>query len=854
MRFSYEGDREKAWSFFDEAQHELSRLKERMRALGQSQGSFHASSTGGEIYAYGYVLPTGLEAIHIVATPGRGDVASFDFTDPTTPDFLSGYLVGGQLVEVPVEGGVEIRVRDFRPGASCVRLHPDEVSTGANQVRRLAIRPGDIAGLREGAEISQASIIRPTMYSGTMRKVVQFLLGLGKQFSDESIYDVVEPELPDEIIEESEEEADEGDDETAYESTVKSQGVRIYYDHRFQRTHGVIRAADQRWWLVEISEGRGILMMPLPMCRYTDLPEFRQKCETLSDDEAIQVLDLFDGFPSGEPFPTDTLALGSAVRSGRVLRAKTADDVSAFYALDGYSSIMGWAFSDSGAEAHNTGYTYDNQGYAIGAHYAAQMSVGAFIDVEPDPEAETLKSILSEAEGDVQKPVYAEVMWKVDRLSEQDVSDLLLLSNTKAPLELFELVDEMELTPSAVASCSLTKVSEGYLYSRALYGPQVKYPEPILDGCVSGPLYQEDASLPAVSCDTTVHVFFAGEELKWVKYFYRPSTNQTRVTNDTYTGREDIPVGDFNYERHSGRYGVAPGFYTNNFDDRVERGESTYKVRYKRRFSGHYEILTYSYGVGDRIGDLLDRYFDPPIPWTNTMVPPPLVWRNAKFAYEEWRESRGSLSMKTAITIPMEDRCSYFYTVEEGGMGGIDMYIFSYETITDPNVGHYPGGGDDTVTMLTSANSVGSQIWPNHQERIGFADSGPWLSIGVNVQSIVTNTSINLDLFSKQITTIKPAQFTLRCHFVSASEHTPVEVFNQSKTGSDFYPSRWFEMSPDPDSGTLDFINSTHNVLGTSNALVYSMDINATERLLKGRPSDTVLRAVIPTFIGPFDA
>lgn len=849
MRFSYEGDWDKAWSFFDEAQHELFRLKERMRALGQSQGSFHATYDNGGVYVYGYALPTGLDAIHIVAGHGVGDVEAFDFFDPTTPDFLSGYLVSGRFVDVRGE----TRVGDFRPGVSCARLHPDEVKLGRNQVRRLAIRPGDIAGMNENAEIAQAAIIRPTMYSGTMRKVVQFLLGLGKQFSNESIYDAAEPRLPDELIVDGE--ADALESETAYESLVKSQGVRIYYDHRFQRTHGVIRAADGKWWLVEISQGRGVLAMPLPIVRYTDLPEFREKCEGLDDQEALGVLDLFGGFPSGEPFPTDSRALESAVRSGRVLRMKTASDVGSFYSLNGYSSIMGWAFSDSGSEAHNTGYTFDDLGYAVGSHYAAQMTIGAFVDAEPDDDAEALKSFLSEAESEVPKQVFAEVMWKIDRMNGPRVAGFLALSNTKTPLELFDLVDDEVMSPSATSSCSFAKVSEGKLWHRALYGPQVKFPEPILGGCISAPIYQGNGSLPAVRCDTTLHVFFVGEELKWVKYFVRPGPSANRVVSDSYTGNEDVPVGDFYLERHSGAFGVAPTVYTNNFDSRVERGETIYTERHRRRFAGHYEYLTRSLGVGDRVSDFTDRAFSPPIPGNNVTTAP-FIWRNARFAYEEWRSTRNNVGQRTAVMVPMEDRCSYFYTIEEGNSGGLDFYWFHYEIVSDPQVGIYawPDGSNFRVQSISRSYSIGSQTWPNHQTRIDLADRGDWVSIGADVRSLVTNSVISLNQYSRSTSVTEPTRYSMKCWFVCDSEFSPQPVFDLSKTGSDFYPSRWFWQSPDPDSGVVDYINSTHNCLGSANALIFSNDINSSDRTLKGLPDDQVLRAVIPTFIGPFDA
>ena len=850
MRLSYEGDREIARSYLQDAERELFALKERMRHLGLSQGSFHAACGAGEAYIYGYVLPTGLEAIHIVADPIDGGAKPTEYFDPQVPDFLSGYLVSGRLVEVSGEE----RVRDFRAGVSCQRLHKQEVGAGRNQVRRLAIKPGDIAGMDSGADIAQASVIRPTMYSGTMRKVVQFLLGLGKQFADESIYDAAEPPLPDQIVEESEDTPTEFVDETAYESLVKSQGVRLTYDHRFQRTHGLIRATDNRWWLVEISQGRGILMMPLPLCRYTDLPEFREKCVTLDDQEAIKVLDLFGGFPSGESFPTDARAIESAVRSGRILRPKTASDVGGFYALDGYSSIMGWAFSDSGAEAHNTGFTIDDQGYARGSHYAAQMRVGAFVDVEPDDAAEELKGIIAEARGAVSAQVYDELLWKCDRLNHSQVTDLLSLAGTKEAVDVANALDELTLSPSAAATATFSRVSEGYLWTRALYGPQVKFPEPILGGCVSAPIYQADGSLPPVRCDTTLHVFFIGEELKWVKYFVRPGESANRVTADSYTGREDVPVGDFYYERHSGEFGVSPTVYTNNFDDRVERGESIYSVRYKRRFAGYYEMLTRSLGAGDRTSDFTDRAFDPPIPGNNISTAP-FIWRNAKFAYEEWRQQRNNYGMRTAVIVPMEDRCSYYYTIEEGNAGGSDFYWFHYEIVSDPTVGLYNWPGEDFKVSSTSRSySVGSQLWPNHQERIDYADRGEWVPIGADVRALVTKEFINLNNYSRSTTVLVSPRWTLTCKFICASEHTPVQVFTITKTGSDFYPSRWFMQSPDPDSGVVDVVNSTHNALGDATALIYSKDINTTDRELKGLPNDTVLRSVIPTFIGPFDA
>jgi hypothetical protein len=151
--------------------------------------------------------------------------------------------------------------------------------------------------------INQTYNIKPTLYSGKMRSVVQYIIGTTQQ---------------------------------------------VRYDFRFNRTHGVFvqtievqgqptRTVD---WLVEINKDQGVLAMLLPVCT-----------AKLTADNVLNYVPLGASFPTGDK-------LTAALASGLVRMLAPASELSAFYAKTAFFPECGWAFSYSGHEAQNTAWDW----------------------------------------------------------------------------------------------------------------------------------------------------------------------------------------------------------------------------------------------------------------------------------------------------------------------------------------------------------------------------------------------------------------------------------------------------------------------------------------------------------------
>ena len=182
-----------------------------------------------------------------------------------------------------------------------------------------------------------------SMYSGKMAKLVQLLMGYGRTKS------------------------------ISIDETTKIDGVQIKYDYRWNRSHGVVTAADDKPWLIEISSANGVIAMPLPMTSY--------KISNSSAQDVLQEAKLlFGGLPSGATFKTG-VELEDLITEGSVVRLMSSTELDDFYSKSGLCQDMGWSFNDSGSEAHNmafyTGATYRGfPGYRA-CHYKIDIAIGS---------------------------------------------------------------------------------------------------------------------------------------------------------------------------------------------------------------------------------------------------------------------------------------------------------------------------------------------------------------------------------------------------------------------------------------------------------------------------------------------
>lgn len=265
---------------------------------------------------------------------------------PVFPDFLSGLVFNGIMdtrEETKADGSkVSYKViRQWAPTPNCAKIQ--DISTGRQPSRRLAVRPhntmSDWNNKFGTIEYSQNVVPRTSEWSGTMKKVVQIVFGLGRT-NKNNLRDPNEPNKS-----------------TQYMKDVDQNGVQVQYDYKFMRTHGIYKGPDNTLWLVEISSNKGVIAMPLPIFPGSDKPGFALRAQQRGDTAMEKALDELGCLPTGEGFPTGK-AFQEKLAKGDILQLLPPADLQDFYRLSAYSSVCGWAFNEKGNEAHNVGYQW----------------------------------------------------------------------------------------------------------------------------------------------------------------------------------------------------------------------------------------------------------------------------------------------------------------------------------------------------------------------------------------------------------------------------------------------------------------------------------------------------------------
>lgn len=309
----------------------------------------HKKILGGEQY-----LPFALSRARAQKASGRPySVEAYDFGDATVkirteqdhqfirleggpPPILSGVVKNGSI------GGLDIGippVSNMVPSLEFVKATEDAWKNRLNSAPakhgvfysepRLAVTTasglgvtGSITG-HNTPNPSQYSDIRPCMFSGLMAKAVQIIMG--------------------------------------YED-MQGQKNKLLYNWRAAQTHGIVKDANNTFWLVEIGAD-GVRAMKLRMRR-------GGAGKTYATRTAFSI---FKGYPTGETFPTGT-ALTDALTNGTVLQLLTTADINPYLTKESYSSDLGWSFNTNGTEAHNTCYDPIG-GNAVGYHYKIVFGV-----------------------------------------------------------------------------------------------------------------------------------------------------------------------------------------------------------------------------------------------------------------------------------------------------------------------------------------------------------------------------------------------------------------------------------------------------------------------------------------------
>ena len=355
---------------------------------------------------------------------------------------------------------------------------------------------------------------------------------------------------------------------------------QVQFDYEFLDSYGVTFGADNTPWLVRV-QPIGVHAMPLPMVPATTTQAFRDYVAEKGDAEIQWLLDTFGGMPSGEGFPAPGEDFEAWKRAGVVIKVcDTAD----FYSHgSGYSSAMGWSFNTTGTQAVNTCYEFgDGDGIQRGKTYMMGLSMG------PLKDHGMVHGFQSAGDPvlDDQLGAYLVLVHQGLKNSERDLAlkyklrkastaDLLArasnrLANAKDEQEYW---DKLEAPPIAPCSGDIRLYAQGMVWApgQPRSHPQIKFPEPWARpyGCLShdfGRLEGYPAPDPEPRCDTIMHAYFIGDDLKVVKYFRDIRTSEDVEEENDFD--ECMQIGSWTQTITHTPKGLMGLFYTSDFDAR----------------------------------------------------------------------------------------------------------------------------------------------------------------------------------------------------------------------------------------------------------------------------------------------
>lgn len=572
---------------------------------------------------------------------------------------------------------------------------------------------------------------RPTWYSGAMAEVMQVVGGYGRQALKELPDNKIERAqllIPAKVMQKIEQEM--GNTRLPGYLGLPHKSGEFQYDYKYNETNGVGFDNKGEPWLLRVST-RGVYAMPLPMIPATTTRAFRDFVDEVGDDEIKWILGRFGGMPSGENFPVQTKDFESWRRAGVIVKVCDAGD---FYNHMAYTSAIGWSFNLRGTEGFNTCYDYEN-GIGYGLAFKLRIALSAATNAGRLPEAFDLDSSEDMRRlNDYLSRLYQQLTGNTAReraikykLRRVPVADILARAGRSGPGEV-DHWDNLEVAPIASHSGSITEVARGRLWHGASPAaqPQIKFPEPFLDGCVSHDFGRLEGFDPPqdARCDTIMLGGYVGDMLKVAKYFYDPR-GFTRKVEDNYD--ECMIVGTWERTVTEGDTTLQGHFYTSDFDAREAAAP----------------ITTVTNTVGKDLGyDTKPHFgFDHVLSMVGT------IWRNRYFQHKVKETRTEGFSKSVALCVPYLTRNAILHAHKEFTSGASESEGLAVYAVGDPNTYRYftydfvwawVGGITEGNMTTIEKDKVspyplhGNPVWVvghNHSpdECSDFADQGDWI-------------------------------------------------------------------------------------------------------------------------------
>lgn len=604
--------------------------------------------------------------------------------------------------------------------------NPDKLPPKDIKLKRFTVGDYDI---KTGRFVNQYNSLYPSMFSGAMAEVVQIVAGYGSQQFDafpkneplERATMLLPLDVANAIIDElrKSNKANQFPSMGAISTTGK-----INYSFTAQKTHAVVFGKDNAPWLVEISHN-GIYAMPLPLIPATTTNAFYKYVKEKNDHELLKILDRFGGMPSGESFPASR-EIPFYIRAGVIIKVcDTAD----FYQHYMYSTALGWTFNTSGREGYHTCYDYeDNTALCIGYTYKTTLNFEA--------KSNTNHTQLSNSE---QEKANIYVDWLLNSLANDSSAKaraIFYKLHHAQPMEVYlraivainveyeiDHWDNYTLPPIAIVRGGVKQVAKGYLYHPAKpeFQPQIKFPIPELNGCVSFDFSPEDNRIileNRPNCDTIMFAFYQGDALNVVKYFvdWRTYENKTETNFEPYAY-----VGNWQTKTLSGNVGIQGYFYTTQIDEREEVAATERLVTIQGEDKGYDRQPQFSF----------DFFF----------AMAGSMWRDRYYTHFIKTKTTNGKVNHIAICIPMFDRNAIIHAKKQTVRGLMYEERLDLKSVRDPHsydfwTYHFDlafvWGGSDVPRTATPSPINGNPIWvERHNYNVGeyneWADSGDWI-------------------------------------------------------------------------------------------------------------------------------
>lgn len=583
---------------------------------------------------------------------------------------------------------------------------------------------------------TQYAAQRPTWYSGAMAEVMQIVGGYGRQDLAKLREDKIEQAkmtLPKKVMRKIETQLI-NVRLPGYNGVPPKDG-KFQYDYKFHNTNAVSFDSSGNPWLLQVSK-KGVYAMPLPIIPATETEEFSEWIKEVGDNEIEAIIDRFGGMPSGEGFPEHDEYFEAWRRAGVIIKVC---DTSTFYDHIAYASSTGWSFNLSGTEGFNTCYDYDDDGFGFGLAFKMSLKLGPadgkgklppFLNVDDPVLARKidyyLGGIYSMAKRNT--PENLAIKYKIRRSSLSQIASQA--SKGTVTVADYDYWDRLELEPIATHSGTVVQVGKGNLYSpiRFKHQPQIKFPEPFAQGCISHdflPLGVQGMNFDpggGPKCDTIVFGYYAEDDLKVIKYFRNAEPFTQKIESDF---EECMTVGSWTETVYTGDSRILGNFYLTDIDkrDTVSQGISVTEIEGRDR--GYDRQPWFN--------------FDFPLAETGTM------YRMRYFEKRTKTSSSDGLYLKVGVCVPFYNRNAVLHAFEKGTQSGRQTDGNSLESVQDPHTyrfhtyhqyyafrGGTTIGNMATVTKVDPEPSEGNPVWVKAYNYYpypcsDFADQGDWV-------------------------------------------------------------------------------------------------------------------------------